>query len=100
MSSTAVLGFIKYIISNNLKAVQDRLKATPAQISPNATFADPKEQGLTYRLIHKAVEVGNQAIVEALLSAGADCNAPDSRGRTPLHWCATSGSGALSIAGV
>lgn len=100
MSSTAVLGFIKDIAAGNLKAVQDRLCSKAQPINPNASFADPREQGLSYRLLHKAVEVGNRAIAAALLAAGADVYAADSRGRTPLHWCcAGSGADALSIAG-
>jgi ankyrin repeat protein len=97
MSSTPVLSFIKDITAKNIKAVQDRLKATQ---SPNQSFADPKEQGLSYRLLHKAVEVGSLEIVSALLAAGADVNAPDTRGRTPLHWLASStDAGAVNTAG-
>lgn len=99
MSSTPVLSFIKDIAAKNIKAVQDRLKATPAQ-SPNQSFADPKEQGLSYKLLHKAVEVGSVEIVSALLAAGADVNSADSRGRTPLHWVACStDAAAVSTAG-
>jgi ankyrin repeat protein len=86
MSSTPVLAFIKDISSRNVKAVADRL--TKEKQSPNQTFSDPKEQGLSYSLLHKAVEVGSSGIVAALLAADADVNAADSRGRTPLHWVA------------
>jgi hypothetical protein len=99
MSSTAVLGFIKDIAAKNVAAVQDRLKSTPTQ-GPNQRFTDPKEQGLTYTLLHKAVEVCSPEIVSALLAAGASVNAADSRGRTSLHWLASSShEGALSLAG-
>lgn len=91
MSSTAVLGFIKDIVSNNLKSVQDRLKATPSQ-GPNQRFTDPKQQGLSYPLLHKAVEVKSREIVCALIEAGADVNATDSTGRTALCWLASSNS--------
>jgi ankyrin repeat protein len=99
MSSTPVLSFIKDITAKNTKAVQERLKSTPAQ-SSNQSFADPKEQGLSYSLLHKAVEVGSLEIISALLAAGADVNAPDTRGRTPLHWLASStDAGAVNTAG-
>lgn len=99
MSSTAVLGFIKDITAKNVAAVQDRLKSTPAQ-GPNQMFTDPKEQGLAYTLLHKAVDVCSLEIASALLAAGANVNAADSRGRTPLHWLASSShESSLSLAG-
>lgn len=101
MSSTPVLAFIKDIIARNVKAVADRL--TKERQSPNQHFSDPKEQGLSYSLLHKAVGVGSSGIVGALLAAGADVNAADSRGRTPLHWvaaaCNTDAAAVVATAG-
>lgn len=100
MSSTPVLAFIKDITSRNVKAVADRLNKE--RKSPNQHFSDPKEQGLSYSLLHKAVEVGSSGIVGALLAAGADVNAADSTGRTPLHWvaaCNTDAAAAVATAG-
>jgi hypothetical protein len=85
MSSTAVLGFIKDINSKNLKAVNDRLKKE----KPNQRYSDPKAEGLVYTLLHAAVATGSHEITAALLKAGADVNAKDSKGKTPLAWLAT-----------
>jgi hypothetical protein len=84
MSSTAVLGFIKDINNKNLKAVNDRLKKE----KPNQRYSDPKAEGLVYTLLHAAVATGSQEITAALLKAGADVNARDSKGKTPLAWLA------------
>eukprot|EP00775_Hariotina_reticulata_P012339 gene12339-12472_t len=83
MSSTVVLGFIKDITAKNIKAVSDRLKKKE---KPDQRYVDPKQQGYSYTLLHKAVQVGSPEIVTALLKAGADVNSRDSKGRTCLHW--------------
>lgn len=82
MSSTPVLGFIKDINANNVKAVADRLKKE----KPNQKYTDPSQQGLVYTLLHKAVAVGSPEIVNLLLKAGAEVNARDSKSKTPLFW--------------
>jgi hypothetical protein len=100
MSSTAVLGFIKDITARNLKAVQDRLKQAPGAQTANQRFVDPKQEGLTYALLHKAVEVCSCEAASVLMAAAADVNAADSKGRTPLHWVAASSDGkAVAVAG-
>uniref|UniRef100_A0A383VC11 Uncharacterized protein n=1 Tax=Tetradesmus obliquus TaxID=3088 RepID=A0A383VC11_TETOB len=85
MSSTAVLGFIKDINNKNIKAVNDRLKKD----KPNQRYSDPKAEGLVYTLLHAAAATGSQEITAALLKAGADVNAKDSKGKTPLAWLAS-----------
>lgn len=97
MSSTSVLKVIKDITARNAKAVREGL----SQHGANQRYCDPKEQGLTYTLLHKAVEVGCAEVVSVLLAAGADVNAADSRGRAPLHWLAdcSSSSEHMGVAG-
>ncbi len=46
------------------------------------TVATPKGT----RPIHMAAKMGNGAIIEALVKAGADVNATDGDGQTPLHY--------------
>ncbi len=55
---------------------------------PTQRYSDPTCHGASYTLLHKAVDVGNEAIVAALIKAGADVNAGDEKGATPLHWLA------------
>ena len=38
--------------------------------------------------LHIAIQNGNEGIIDALLSAGANVNAKDGAGKTPLHYCA------------
>lgn len=85
MSSSSVLRFIKDISAKNLAAVQQRLKAGERA---QQSYCDPARQSSTYSLLHRAVLVGSCEIAAVLLSKGADCNARDSCGRTPLHWLA------------
>jgi ankyrin repeat protein len=98
MSSTAVLGFINDINSKNLKAVNDRLKKE----KPNQRYSDPKAEGLVYTLLHAAVATGSHEMTAALLKAGADVNAKDSKGKTPLTWLAphVNSEPHLKVAGV
>ncbi|CAI5533857.1 unnamed protein product [Closterium sp. Naga37s-1] len=49
------------------------------------------------RPLHAAVAAGNEAMVEALLAAGADVDGKDDFGRTPLHYLAASPSPRLGI---
>jgi ankyrin repeat protein len=50
-----------------------------AQVAPSAAEA------AAYSGLHEAAQRGNVAQVEALAAAGADLDARDSHGRTPLH---------------
>ncbi|CAI5996577.1 unnamed protein product [Closterium sp. NIES-64] len=49
------------------------------------------------RPLHAAAAAGNEAMVEALLAAGADVDGKDDFGRTPLHYLAASPSPRLGI---
>ena len=86
MSATPVASFIKDIAQKKVKAVQDRLVKNKEK--PNQRYSDPNCQGAVYTLLHKAVEVGEEQIVVALLKAGADVQAQDNTGASPLHWAA------------
>jgi len=46
-------------------------------------------------LLHLACQTGDIGMVELLLQYGADINASDSRGRTPLHYCIINGRSAI-----
>lgn len=47
-------------------------------------------------LLHLACQTADIGMVELLLQYGADVNAPDSKGRTPLHYCIHSGRTAIA----
>lgn len=51
-------------------------------------YSDPSAAGASYTLLHKAVEVGSDPIIAALLKAGADVHAGDHNGAGLLHWLA------------
>eukprot|EP00955_Chlamydomonas_euryale_P118958 366568-Chlamydomonas_euryale.AAC.18 len=51
-----------------------------------AKVADPKNKGPSHTPLHTAVKARALPMVEALLAAGADANAVDANGATPLHW--------------
>lgn len=61
---------------------------TDAQIKQIVNFQN--EAGLSP--LHVAVQRGNFAHVQKLISLGADCSLPDAEGNTPLHLAATSGN--------
>jgi len=66
--------------------VHDLLKANPQALSDiNA----PDSHGWTP--MHWAASMGHQAIVHALLQAGASANAPDAANWTPIFWAAFKG---------
>ncbi|KAB1217530.1 ADP-ribosylation factor GTPase-activating protein AGD1 [Morella rubra] len=47
-------------------------------------------------LLHLACQTADIGMVELILQYGADVNAPDSKGRTPLHYCIHSGRTAIA----
>ncbi len=53
--------------------------------------ADPNCRCKSATPLHTAALLGNEEIVEALLSYGADVSAKDAYGRTPLHYAAAYG---------
>ncbi|KAE8123785.1 hypothetical protein FH972_018714 [Carpinus fangiana] len=68
--------------------------------SSNTNSKRKSEDQLTERLedcylLHLACQTGDIGMVELLLQYGADINASDSRGRTPLHYCIINGRSAI-----
>lgn len=86
MAASTVLACITDIRAGNARAVAGRL--TRGEVTPSQQFADPKAAGCRYSLLHAAVDVGCREVAALLLRAGANTNAVDSAGRTPLHWAA------------
>jgi len=58
-----------------------------------ANIEQPSYGGL--RPLHHACNVFAETVMEVLLEAGADANAKDDKGNTPIHWIV--GRGALSM---
>lgn len=73
---------LKEIEGKKVKAVQERLKKEPKLLKVS-------DAGGVLPL-HKAMSTGSPGVVEALLGAKADANAPDDKGDTPLHYAARS----------
>uniref|UniRef100_A0A0E0LXD9 ADP-ribosylation factor GTPase-activating protein AGD3 n=1 Tax=Oryza punctata TaxID=4537 RepID=A0A0E0LXD9_ORYPU len=70
-------------------------KASPREpLSPASTSSrvdDAEERCEGFSLLHLACHVADVGMVELLLQYGANVNAIDSRGRTPLHQCILKG---------
>jgi truncated hemoglobin YjbI len=87
-------GLLALMIRNRQTAmlayVRSRLTADPSLV---------KERHAGRTLLHEAAAAGNLTIVELLLSLGADPDAPDTGGHTPLYavgnQCAVGGGGAV-----
>lgn len=90
--------FVKDIQSKKLKDVEARI-AKKEGVNQKV-IKDLKEGKASWSLLHEAVSCGFPPVVEALVKAGADANAPDWKKDTPLHWCAkVDGPAASTIAG-
>ncbi|KAK3222478.1 hypothetical protein Dsin_009503 [Dipteronia sinensis] len=47
-------------------------------------------------LLHLACQIGNAVMIELLIQFGADINMRDFHGRTPLHYCISTGKNAIA----
>jgi len=73
-----------------IRAIRSQdLAAVKASIKADSTLVNARDNsGAT--ALHHAVGFGNAATIAFLLDAGADVNAKNRRGATPLHWATTS----------
>ncbi|EEC83953.1 hypothetical protein OsI_30058 [Oryza sativa Indica Group] len=69
--------------------VSPREPLSPASTSSRVDDGDERCEG--FSLLHLACHVADVGMVELLLQYGANVNAIDSRGRTPLHQCILKG---------
>ncbi|KAI9071247.1 hypothetical protein K1719_046787 [Acacia pycnantha] len=71
----------------------------PTELRPKKTEnqrVEDKKDCSSSSVLHQACLTADSTMVELLLQYGADINAPDSRGQTPLHCCITNGKSATA----
>jgi uncharacterized protein len=77
-------------------AAGGRHTAVCAELLRHGAHADAQQQG-GYTALHSAAQHGNEALVDALLSAGASPRRPDGQGKDAAQHAEDKGHGALAV---